>query len=368
MNLIHVDFEAMKSNFFSLANHNPNSEIGFVIKSNAYGHNFNTFVEEMAELSSYFFVGSTKEAIDLAKIFESNNQRKFIFSMYTFTLDDLKKAIDYKSIVFNLCDFHSLDLLEEFLQSSFRPLEFNLNIDTGMHFLGFQYKELEAVCKRLNELGSRVKINTVMTHFATSDELENPYYNLQLESFKQALSLLDSHSVNYDAISYHNSASFLRNKTVLDTSKRSIARVGLAMYGYLPNHDFELITKPLQLKPVLKWVSTVASIKNIEKGALIGYGNNFQTKRRTTLALIPVGYYEGLPRTLSNNNVVEIGGALLPIVGNIRMNMIAVDVTNLNVKIGDEVKLLSLNWNAEQIATHGKTIPYEILTNIKSLN
>ncbi len=385
MSDLQIDYNKLKQNLIKLRSVDTSVNIGAVIKSNAYSHISSELIKVLKESVEHYFVGTCDEAFNLACDFSFEEIDKHIMVMYTFTKEDLELLDVFNNIVFNICDINALNLavnyakqINEKLQFIInkkkikfniqtKKIKFNLNIDSGMHFIGIKPDELDQVIGILKTNQDYLSIYAVNTHFATADELEpSTYYHNQVEVFKRALNDLVSNQINFDAISYHNTASLIRNEHSFEEfNKQNIARIGIGMYGYYPSKEIEDKYKSLKLEPILTWASTIISTKILQEGEKIGYGSSFTCLAETKIGIIPIGYYEGYARTNSNIGHVIIGNKTYPVVGRVRMNMIAVDITTSDVKIGDEVKIMNAIITASRIANDTGTITYEVLTNIK---
>jgi alanine racemase len=384
MNQVHIDYEALKSNIQTLQNHNPSSKIGVVVKSDAYSHDLTNLVGALKPLTDYFFVGTVGEAISLASDFSLQEKNKMIFPLYTFEKDDLQYLDIYNNLVFNICDFASLTMVinwikqfneklqlsiqNEKLQMEFTPKKFyfNLNLDSGMHFLGLDNQELTDAIELLKDYQHLIGIYAVNTHFATADDTIDQYYFDQVKVFKSMLHRIDKGGIEFKAISCHNSASFIRNEIDFREFKVvNIARLGLSIYGYSPSPQIQMMYPDLILKPVLEWKSEIVSIKQLQKGDKIGYGSTYTCEKDILIAIVPIGYFEGYPRQLSNKSYVIIKDKHHRTLGRVRMNMIAIDVTDYKYKIGEIVTLIGDGIDANSVATLADTISYEVLTNIK---
>src|SRR5258708_22957260 len=148
-----------------------------------------------------------------------------------------------------------------------------------------------------------------------------------------------------------------------------MVRAGISLYGYTPYSKPESGLVNLDLSPVLGWKSVVAQIKLVEAGQYVGYGRTWQSKIKTKIAIIPVGYYDGFDREFSNNGRVLIKGKTASIIGRIAMNMFTVDISGIkNVEVGDAVILIGKHQNGfidvNELATKIGTINHEILARI----
>ena len=147
-----------------------------------------------------------------------------------------------------------------------------------------------------------------------------------------------------------------------------MVRVSIGLYGLWP---FPRL-RNVELKPVLSWKTRIIQLKELHSGAFVGYGHTYQTKRKTLLAILPVGYYEGYDRKLGNSGEVLINGKRCKVLGRVCMNLIMVDVTNLkNVKVGDQAILIGRQGKqeitADELAQKIGTINYEVVTRINPL-
>jgi alanine racemase len=385
MSDILIDFNKLKKNLTKLRSIDPSVNVGAVIKANAYSHIGTELIKVLKESVEYYFVGTCDEAFNLACDFSFEEVDKQIMVMYSFTEEDLELLDVFNNIIYNISDLHALNLAVNYAKQineklrfiinkkkikfniQTKKIKFNLNIDSGMHFLGIKPEELNEVIHILKTNQDYLSIFAVNTHFATADELEGSnYYHDQIEVFKRALNELTENKVDFEAISYHNSASLIRNEYSFEEfNKLNIARIGIAMYGYYPSKEIEDNFKSIKLEPILTWSSTIISTKILQEGEKIGYGSSFNCLSETKIGIVPIGYYEGYSRNNSNLGHVIIGNKTYPVVGRVRMNMIAIDITTSDVKIGDKVKLINSVITANHIAKDTGTINYEVLTNIK---
>lgn len=254
----------------------------------------------------------------------------------------------------------------------------HLEIDTGMSRQGVRLEELESLLERMRN-GKRLRIEGVMTHFHSPEARESGTAEAQLGRFAAALDGMRERGIHPQWIHAGNSATLLAEDEVCALSKlaqqyeaRAMLRPGLALYGYAPRFtgmDAPDAVKALQ--PVLAWKTRVVSLRDIEPGETAGYGATFQAARRSRLALLPVGYADGLNRLLSNRGSVLVRGKKAPIAGRISMDLTIVDVTDVpGVALGDEVVVIGEQGGeritADDHADMIGTIPYEVLCNINT--
>lgn len=253
----------------------------------------------------------------------------------------------------------------------------HLEIDTGMSRQGVRLEQLPALLDQLRKTPS-LRLEGVMTHFHSPEMQESAANTEQMVRFVTALEIIASRGLRPKWLHAGNSASLLEpcaDALITLARKygaRAMLRPGLALYGYAPR--FSGGSKPQaasELKPVLSWKTRVASLRWIELGETAGYCATFQATRRTRLALIPVGYADGLNRLLSNKGSVLVRGQRASIAGRVSMDLTIVDVTDVpGVEIGDEVVLIGTqgteNITAYEHADIEATIPYEVTCNINA--
>lgn len=253
----------------------------------------------------------------------------------------------------------------------------HLEIDTGMARQGVQLANLPALLDRLQALPN-LRLDGVLTHFHSPEVLDSPCNQEQFVQFVTAMDTIYARGLRPKWIHAGNSASVLNGsadalvKIAEKCGAKAMLRPGLALYGYAPR--FTGGEKPAivdELQPVLAWKTRIASLRTIEPGETAGYCATFHAMRRTRLALLPIGYADGLNRLLSNRGEVLVRGQRAQIAGRISMDLTIVDVTNVpGVEIGDEVVLIGVQGQ-ERITAYDHadlagTIPYEILCNISA--
>ncbi len=217
----------------------------------------------------------------------------------------------------------------------------------------------------------QLELRGIYSHFANIEDTTDPTFaQQQLSIFNQVLKHVPSGRILKHFSS--SASSLLFPKTFFD-----MVRIGISAYGYWPSKQthalyLEKNRKKIILKPVLSWVAKVAQIKHIKKGSAIGYGLSYRTYNKVKIIVVPVGYYDGYDRKLSNISQVLVHGVKAPVRGRICMDMFMVDVTHIkNVKIGDRVVILGEEngekIHADVLAELAGTINYEILARINPL-
>lgn len=265
-----------------------------------------------------------------------------------------QNIIDYK-LEPNL---YSTELLHEFSNVSrynaLTDCPVHIKIDTGMNRLGFKTKEeILIVTETIKKSGS-IRISSVFSHLAGSDDPGlDSFTTEQIKTFEVLSNLLTS-TFKYK-IQRHilNSAGIER----FSDYQLDMVRLGIGLYG--------ISSAGNRLKNISTLKTTVSQIKNIEPDETIGYNRKGRVSKPSKIAVIPIGYADGLKRSLGNKNGrVYINGHYVPIIGNICMDMCMIDVTDKDVKVGDSVEIFGPHIPVSELAEKTGTIPYEILTGI----
>lgn len=255
-------------------------------------------------------------------------------------------------------NIYSIDLIENFVkiisQNGLNEFPVHLKIDTGMNRLGFKTNaEIEQVIQMIHENGS-IKVQSVFSHLAASDDSSFDAFTREQISRFEEVSVLISKSFAYK-IDRHilNSAGIER----FPEKQFEMVRLGIGLYG-ISNTGL-----PLQNIGTLR--STVSQVKKVQSTETVGYSRKGKITNESEIAVVPLGYADGLDRKLGNRNgSAFIHGSRVPVIGNICMDMLMLDVTGLNVKPGEKVEIFGPNITITELAEKAGTIPYEILTGI----
>ncbi len=257
-------------------------------------------------------------------------------------------------------NFRVLEMLEKAIRRNIiprnKPVKIHLKVDTGMHRLGFEEKDVEIVTERI-KANPRMYLQSVFSHLASSDRTDHKEFTRQqIEAFgrmaQQVSEIVErpvlKHILNTAGISAFPEARF------------DMVRLGIGLYGISPFQE-----EQNELRCVGQLKSTISQLKKITAGETIGYGRAGAAEKDMLLATIPIGYADGLSRILSNGRGhLFINGKMAPIIGNVCMDMTMVDVTGLDVTEGDAVEVFGEHRSINQLAEEMGTIPYEILTGI----
>ena len=250
---------------------------------------------------------------------------------------------------------YSFQSLEGLIRSGVQGLKIHIEIDTGMHRLGFAPGDMGELGIRIRDLSVDIEVASVFSHLAASEsEGSDDFTQGQLDVFASAADVLET-GLGYTVLKHiENTGGILR----FADARFTMVRLGIGLYGVDPRGVIEAA-----LQPVTRWVSTISQVQIVKAGEGVGYGMHGVSDRDREVAVIAAGYADGLWRADGQaNSGVWINGVEAPFVGNICMDMAMVDVTGLNCKPGDEVELFGENLRVETLAQRRSTIPYEVLT------
>jgi len=263
---------------------------------------------------------------------------------------------------------HSLEGLREFdrlAAARATRLRYHLKIDTGMGRLGVPCSEAAAIGEAI--LNARnIELEGLMTHFASAGNYQSTQTDEQVAAFDTLLAGLNRAGIFPSLVHLSSTIPVAYGRK---QAWRGMIRPGHAIYGYVSPARGHAPAPILHVKPALTWRASVLAVKDIDTGSLVGYGGMFRTQRPTRLAVLAVGYADGIPHRLSNRGSVIVNGKLAPIVGAVSMDLTSVDVTDCPpVEAGDAVTLLGsegrASIDAQQIAKWAGTISYSVLCGI----
>lgn len=254
--------------------------------------------------------------------------------------------------------FSILHSFENFLKANgLKDYPAHIKIDTGMHRLGFTTDEIKSLSTHLSQ-NTFLKIRSAFTHLVASDNVqEDDFTKQQIKQFEDAASFLED-TLGYTFYKHAANTSAIRR---FASDKMDMVRLGIGLYG-IDSHK-TMLTK---LKNVTTLTTTVSQIKKVNAGESVGYGRNAKLEGDSLIATVRIGYADGYPRNLGNGNgKMLIRGKMVPVVGNVCMDMTMLDVTGFNsIREGDTVEVFGENISISALASQAQTIPYELMTGI----
>lgn len=354
LNKIEVSRSNILHNYHYLSSLNKKVKIAPVVKSNGYGHGIINVAKILdPENTTFFCVDSLFEAYELYKARvktpilitgytnpENLKVKKLPFSYAVFTLDLAKTVNDYQP-----------------------QAGVHIFVDTGMHREGVSIEELPNFLNELEKLPN-LKIEGLMSHLASSESRKDLSFLAQVKQFQKAKEIFKKRGIKSRWYHIAATGSIVNPETrQIIASISNLARAGLALYGY----SSSIFDK--NLRPALTLTTKIAQIKKVSKGEKLGYDGTYTAKKDMIVGVLPIGYYDGIDRRLSNKGVCLVDNIECIIPGRVSMNLNIIDLSKVpNPKIGQEVVVYSSSPkdknSFENAAKICKTIPYDLLVNL----
>ncbi|MFW6066519.1 MAG: alanine racemase [Planctomycetota bacterium] len=336
----------------------PATKLCAVVKADAYGHGLKALLPVISSGADALAVATPQEAIALR---EAGYERPLLMFFSPCACADgteLREALReliIRSVTLTVVNVSEVAAVAEAAGQARSAAQVHVMIDTGMNRSGVPAADAPALLGAVRRT-SGVELTGLYTHFASADEADKTFAREQLGAF---LSAVDA-SGGRSGLTLHaaNSAAAID----LPDTHLDMVRPGIAVYGYQPSD--EMHTK-LPLRPCLRLWGRLMQIKDVPAGARCGYGLTHTFKSPSRLGLVPVGYADGYPRSLSNISVMRIGERELPVRGRVSMDQTIIDLTDApEAGIGDAVEIISDRCDAPNsvanLARLAETIPYEL--------
>lgn len=355
---VEIDLDALRFNLRQVRDRvGPSCEILAVVKADAYGHGAAGVAPALAAAGA--------DQFGVALVGEGLALRRYGLTQPIVVLGGAfpgeEEAILEHHLQPALYDLDTACRLDAAARLAGGRVPCHLKVDTGMGRLGFRPECLAEVLAALKGLPG-IEVRGVISHLAMADEPEKPFTAAQVERFQAVVSQVRGAGFLPRYLHLANSAAIYSR----DLAGCNLVRPGVSLYGGLTGTPFE---QNVPQRPVMRFLSQVAQLKDVPAGEGISYAHRFVTRRPSRLAAVPVGYADGYNRLLTNRGDVLIRGRRAPVAGTVCMDWILVDVTAIpDVAVGDRVTLLgrdgdecitALEW-ADKIGT----ITYEVFCNI----
>lgn len=353
--VLQVDLNAMvhNLNYFRSLIH-PSTKLMAMVKASSYG----TGKAEVAHVLQYHRV----DYLTVAYIDEGVELRRSGITLPIMVMNP--EPIGFDDLVHYRLepDIYSLHILDMFatrlLSTGTSSFPVHIELDTGMHRLGFLPDDIPQLTQRLLQPGCPLHVVSIFSHLACSDDPSmDSFTRHQIASFDTYSRTL-CHTLHRADIYRHllNSSGIAR----FPEAQFDMVRLGIGLYGVAPQPDVQS-----HLQPVSRLITRISQIKQIPQGDTVGYNCRWKATRPSRIAILSIGYADGLNRHLGDGNAyVQVNGHPAPIVGSICMDMCFIDVTDVPCSEGDEVILFENAAHLNALAIAADTIPYEILTSM----
>ncbi|OEK09655.1 alanine racemase [Flavivirga aquatica] len=351
--VLEIDLKALNHNYQHLKSKlQNNTKFLAVVKAYAYGSDSAetaTYLQEQGV--DYFAVAYINEGITLREA----GITKPILVLHPLA-KNFKKLIAYtlEPSLYNTKILNEFITIASVEKQTDYPIHIKFN--TGLNRLGFSENDVHLITHKLKGTNA-VKVTSIFSHLAASEDLNERIFTLnQIETFKT----ISNHFIK--TIGYKPILHICNTSGILNYPEAhfDMVRTGIGLYGF-GNSEKE----NTHLKPIASLKTIISQIHNIKKGESVGYNRAFKSHSFQKTATLPIGHADGIGRQYGNgNSFVTINGQKAYIIGNVCMDMIMVDITNINCKEGDEVIVFDRNQTAEHLAKSAKTISYELITSI----
>jgi alanine racemase len=348
---VFISRDSIEHNYRAYQEALPGHKIAPVLKSNAYGHGLVEVSEIVDRFSPPFIaVDSLYEARLLRMV-----NIKAPLLVIGYSLPTNVSSNHLHDIAFTVV---GIEHLRDLVKAVIFPAKLHIKFDTGMHRQGLLPEEIDLAISLIKQ-NHNLEVEGIMSHLCDADGDNDDFTREQLEVWKKVVAEW-THKFGEVKWQHISATKGFRFATEVPGN---LIRLGIGLYG---GTNPIVVKKPLRL--ALKMETEISAVRALPDGEKIGYNITYQTHRKTRVATVPVGYFEGVDRRLSNKGFFLVNGEPCPIVGRVSMNITSIDVTDINCKAGDKVTVIDDNPNSEnsvfKIANKANTIPYEILVHI----
>jgi alanine racemase len=354
---VEIDLDALAGNVAGIkALIGPNVTLFAVVKADAYGHGAvavaRTALQHGAEVLAVANIG---EALTLREA----GITAPILMMSAVPVSEIREAVRHDLTV-TLYDLEQAQAFDREARDAGGKLRAHVKVDTGMGRLGVLSTDAMAFFRHLMRLPS-LDLEGIYTHFSRADD-DPDYTAYQMKVFKDVLAPLRAGGFGFRYIHAANSAGTLSSAA----HHFNAVRVGVALYGLSPS---EWVRVPESFRPVMRWKTQIAQVKTLPPGHPVGYGNTYVTTETERVAILPVGYADGMRRGPANQGEVLVRGYYAPIRGRVSMEKTIVSVQHIpEARAGDEVVLMGEQGDeaitADLIAARWGTISYEVVCSV----
>ncbi|WP_299150845.1 alanine racemase [uncultured Acinetobacter sp.] len=339
---VYIDRAALQYNLNRVRQLAPTAKIVSMVKANAYGHGVKDCLAALQD-SDAFGVACLQEALEIREL---GFQQPITLIEGVFTEDEMPIVIERNIEIV----VHQPEQVTWLIAHKDAYISKNLKVwvklNSGMNRLGFKLEVIKEVIQQLKSAGFTC---VLAMHFANADA-DHPLNDEQIRQFlevKNDCAPILASCCNSAAIYKYPELHF------------DFVRPGIMLYGATPFADRDIYA--LDLKPVMTFSAEIIALNEIQAGEQVGYGSTFTADKAMQLAIVSIGYGDGYPRAFFAQNFVAIKGQKAAVVGRVAMDMIAIDVTGLDVQLGTEVELWGKQRLVDDVAAANGTIGYELL-------
>lgn len=351
--VLEIDLNALEHNYnFLRSRVNSNTKFLAVVKAFAYGSDALKIAQRLEELEvDYFAVAYVSEGVTLRKA----GIKKPILVLHP-------QTINFDLLIEHCLEpsLYSPKVLRAFLEATKRNNQkkypVHIKFNTGLNRLGFWENDVDKIVEQIKD-SDDIRITSIFSHLAaTEDSNEKPFTLRQIDAFTKIASEFE------EKLGYHPMTHILNTSGIINypEAQFDMVRSGIGLYGFGNDKKIDL-----QLRPVATLKTVISQIHKIEPNESVGYNRAFSSDSYRVTATLPLGHADGIGRQYGNGNTyVNVNGTLVPIIGNVCMDMIMIDITNVDCIEGDEVIIFGNNPSADSFSATANTISYELITGI----
>jgi alanine racemase len=351
--LLEIDLNALKHNYnYITSKLKKDTKLLAVVKAFAYGSDANEVATMLEELKvDYFAVAYIQEGVAL----RDAGIRTPILVLHP-------QPVNFKLMIDRCLEpnLYSFRVLEQFIAIASEAKQTNypvhLKFNTGLNRLGFTMNDVDSLISKLKQT-SVIKTKSLFSHLAASEDMDERPFTLKQISLFKTIAEAFADKIGYMPLLHISNTSGVLN---YPEAQFDMVRTGIGLYGF---GNAEAVDK--ELKPVASLKSVISQIHQVNTGESVGYNRGFIAKSPQKSATIPIGHADGIGRFYGHGKgFVSINGKQAPIIGNVCMDMIMVNVTDIDCEEGDEVIIFGKDLDANRLAKQANTITYELLTAI----
>ncbi|WP_345244443.1 alanine racemase [Pontibacillus salipaludis] len=354
-----ISLDALSHNVHAFKNHtNPACRLMAVVKADGYGHGAVEIAQTAIDAGAdWLGVAFVDEGIELRK---AGIHKPILLLGYT-PPRSIEAAVIH-DLTITIFTHDVLNQVESAAKRMNKTPKVHIKINSGMNRIGVSTSTEALQLAKAIDQSSLVELEGIFTHFADADNEDPTYTYMQFEHFQTIVDHIEANQIYIPIKHCANSATTIAHRKM----HLNMVRVGVSLYGFYPSPHLK---EWIDLTPVMTLKTKVAAVNKLEAGTPISYGLTFKTERPSSVATLPIGYADGLPRLLSNQGMMSIHRHLVPIVGSVCMDQTMIDVTGTGKVLPDDEVTVFGDGNkglptADEIAELTGTIHYEITCSI----
>lgn len=347
---VEINLESITHNMRQIRENSSCEKILAVVKADAYGHGSIMIAPTLlASGANMLGVASIDEGVDL-------RQAKIdceILVLGAVPVWAVESALKY-DLTIAIFSLEHLDACKKAFQRTGQKPKVHIKLDTGMNRIGVPFEKAVDFIKTAQS-ADFIELNGIFTHFANAENREKTH--AQIDIWQKIISQVDTKGLDLHVLNTAGSMAY-------ELGGLNMQRAGIAIYGLLPDLPNSGV-KTLDLKPVMSLKARVVNIHYANNGEGVSYGHTFIANGKRKIATIPLGYADGVPRSLSNKISGVLNGQEVKQVGNITMDQMMFDITDVDAKLGDVITLLNEEKSIDEWAKILDTINYELTCRLK---